>query len=128
MKVTSLLLACSGIFSFNFLTISSPVLAQCVQTDIGVQVDVSRSKANQTYSRDSQIEGDCTGNTNVSTGVQVNVSGNGVEQNREVRQRMKGQRRNPNGVNGPNFQHGVNVQFDLDNKADGYSPNMPSRR
>ena len=127
MKLTSLLLVCSGILSFN-LQSSSPVLAQCVQTDVGVQVDVSRGEAKQTYNRDAQIEGACSGNTNVSTGVQVNVSGDGVEQNRRVRQRMSNPNNNRGRVNGPVFQHGVNVQFDLDNKADGYEPNLPSNR
>ena len=127
MKLTQLLLACSGIFSLNLIT-SSPLLAQCVQTAVGVQVDVSRGKANQTYNRDAKQQGPCTGNTNVTTGTQVNVSGNGVNQHREVKQRMNGGSKNRSGINGPTVQHGVNVQFDLDNKADGYNPNVPSKR
>lgn len=127
MKLTQLLLACSGIFSLN-LIITSPLLAQCVQTDVGVQVDVSRGKANQTYNRDAQKQGPCTGNTSVTSGTQVNVSGNGVDQRREVKQRMNGGSENVTEVNGPTVQHGVNVQFDLDNKADGYNPDVPSKR
>lgn len=125
MKLTQLLLACCGIFSFN-LIVTSPLLAQCVQTDVGVQADFSRGKADQTYAREAEIQGSCVGNTNVTTGAQINVSGNGVVQRREVKQRITGGSDERKGANGPNFQHGVNVQFDLDNQADGYNPNMPS--
>ena len=126
MKIIQLLFTCSGIFSLNFLPIS-PVLAQCIQADIGVQADVSGGQANQTYNRDAQHEGPCTGNTNVTTGTQINVSGNGVTQNREVKQRTTGGGVNRSGVEGPHIQPGVNVQIDADNVADGYEPNVPSK-
>jgi hypothetical protein len=126
MKLTQLLFICSGIFSLNFVAVS-PLLAQCVQADVGVQVDVSRGKANQTHNRDAQQEGPCTGNTSVTSGAQVNVRGDGVNQHREVKQRMTGGSGNPSGVNGPTVQPSVNVQFDLDNSADGYNPNIPPK-
>ena len=125
MKLTQLLLTCSGIFSFNFI-FTSPLLAQCVRADIGVQVDVSKGKANQTYNRDTQQEGPCTGGANVTSGSQVNVRGDGVTQHREVKQKMTGGSGNRSGVNGPTVDAGINVQFDLDNRADGYKPKVPN--
>jgi hypothetical protein len=126
MKIIQLLFTCSGIFSLNFVPVS-PLLAQCIQADIGVQADVSEGKANQTYNRDAYKEGPCTGNANITTGTQINVTGSGVNQHREVEQRTTGGKLNRSGIEGPHIQPGVNVQIDADNVADGYEPNVPSK-
>jgi hypothetical protein len=128
MNLPKYCLSCSGILAINFL-FSPPSLAQCVQADIGVQVDVSAGKADQTYDRNMQQEGSCTGNASVTTGVQVNTTGSGRHrQDRQVNHTMRGGGGNATGINGPVIQQGINVQFDLDNPADGYNPSIGNRR
>jgi hypothetical protein len=124
-------LGCSGILAINFLfsSFSSPSVAQCVQADMGVQMDVSAGKADQTYDRNMRQEGPCAGNASITTGVQVNTTGSGRhQQKRQVNQTMTGGSGNGTGINGPVIQHGVNIQVDLDNPADGYNPSLPSIR
>lgn len=126
MKLTQLLLTGCGILAVNYVIVS-PVLAQCVQADAGVQVDTSAGRANQTYDRNMQQNGPCTGNTSVTTGTQVNTTGRGNnEQRRQVNHTMTGGSGNGTGINGPTVQGGANVQLDVDNPADGYNPKIKS--
>lgn len=126
MKLTQLLFTGCSIIAFNYLPIS-PVSAQCVQADIGLQADTSAGRANQTYNGNMQQQGPCTGNASVTTGTQVNTSGSGdVRQDRQVNHTMTGGSGNGTGINGPTVRTGVNMQVDLDNPADGYNPKIKS--
>ena len=63
-----------------------------------------------------QSNGDCRGNTSVTTGVQGNVGGNGpVRQDRKVRHRFEG---GDTGDGGSTVQIRSNPQIDVYNPAD----------
>ncbi len=112
-----------SLLSFSsFLMVASSVTnsatAQCVQTDVGIQYNISGSKkpTERTNDVDMQSNGDCRGNASVTTGVQGNVGGNGpVRQDRKVRHRFEG---GGNGDGGSTVQIRSNPQIDVYNPAD----------
>ncbi len=117
MKLTKfglgLLSGCSFIAVFSLT--NKPVLAQCVQADVGVQYNISGSRVPTDRTNDVEFGGNgkCRGNTNVTTGVQGNVGGNGrVRQHRRVRNTING--------NGEYGQKPVRVQSGV--KVDVYNP------
>ncbi|ERN41044.1 hypothetical protein KR51_00023010 [Rubidibacter lacunae KORDI 51-2] len=106
--------------SLLFCCIPEPVVAQCVQSDISVQMNVSRNPNTQRRNRvNFDNEGTCSGNSSTTTGVQVNVGGDGpVRQERNVRHKLRGGEGNPTGVNGPTVNVRSNVGVDVRNPAD----------
>ncbi len=121
MKFSLLAVAClsiSTIFTVEYSRNNS-ASAQCVQADVSVQANISGSRQPTERSNDVQMtsQGPCTGNSQVTTGVQVNVGGRGrVIQNRRVRQEMNG----GSGVDGSTVQINSNVGVDVYNPADNY--------
>lgn len=103
-----------------------PAIAQCVQADIGVQYNISGSRVPTRRVNDVEMRGrgPCTGNTNITTGVQGNVGGTApVTQIRRVRQEFNGD--NSRGLRrtldyGDIIRIRVNPQIDVYNPADKY--------
>lgn len=94
LNAKSALVFCSvtGGVVLGFVPVKSAI-AQCVQADVGVQYNISGSRAPARRSNDVRFEGRgrCVGNTSVTTGVQGNVGGTEpVTQRRRVRHKFKG--------------------------------------
>jgi hypothetical protein len=105
-----------GISSLGaFLSISlSPVSAQCVQSHVGMNFNMSRNPANQSSDIQFDNQGSCVGNVSSSTSVNTNVGGRGsVSQHQSVRHQTRGGSSNPSGVNGPTVSNGVVVNVDV---------------
>ncbi|VEP15372.1 conserved exported hypothetical protein [Hyella patelloides LEGE 07179] len=123
MKLTGYYLSLLSFSSFLMVVASSvtnSALAQCVQADVGVQYNISGSKEPTERSNDvdMQSDGDCRGNSSVTTGVQGNVGGNGrVRQERTVRHRSQGSE-DDTGAGGSTVQVETNPQIDVYNPAD----------
>lgn len=119
------LTALSGLSFLGFTAyLSHSATAQCVQTDVSVQYNISGSREPTRRSNDVVMESDgsCRGNASVTTGVQGNVGGNGpVEQHRQVYHRQQGSTNNPTGVNPSTVQIKTNVGIDVYNPADNLS-------
>jgi hypothetical protein len=99
---------------------ASSAFAQCVQTDVSIQYNISGSKEPTKRTNDVVFEnsGSCSGNASTTVGVQGNVGGTGkVEQRRQVRHTVKGDNNNKNN-GGPNVQTIINVPIDVYNPAD----------
>ncbi|MEO0946765.1 MAG: hypothetical protein AAFY11_01185 [Cyanobacteria bacterium J06641_5] len=99
-------------------TVPGPAHAQCVGADTSVQANIS-GNPNTQRSNDVAFEtsGSCRGNAISTSGVQVNVGGNGpVRQERRVRQRFEGN--NEGSSNGPTVTVNTNVGVDVYNAAD----------
>jgi hypothetical protein len=103
MKVTRLSLGLLSIASL--ITIASvvpqSVSAQCVQSHVGVQLNMGQSPAEQTHNTQFDNQGSCTGNVSSSTSTQLNLGGENPRQHQESRQETRGGHGNPSGVNGP---------------------------
>ncbi|MEO1402268.1 MAG: hypothetical protein AAFV72_13635 [Cyanobacteria bacterium J06635_1] len=115
------------------ISFDQTALAQCVVTDVGVQVAVhgSRQRAQQINDVDVEHPQQCRGNTVTSRGTQVHVGGTApVRQERRVRHRIEsgsgsgqqngrqnGRQRDP-GSGGGTVVIPVEVQVDVDNAAD----------
>jgi hypothetical protein len=113
-----------GLLTFLAMGHYSPVQAQCLQSDVSLQYNISGSQQPTQRTNDVVMESDrgCTGNRSVTTGVQGNVGGtNPVEQHRRVRHEQKGGQGNRTGVNGSNVQIRSNVGVDVYNPADNFS-------
>lgn len=92
--------------------------AQCVGADTSVQANIS---GNPTTERSNDVEfevnGPCRGNASSTSGVQLNVGGNGpVRQERRVRQTFNGS--DGRGPSGPTVTVKTNVGVDVYNPAD----------
>ncbi|MEM8808400.1 MAG: hypothetical protein AAGF01_20465 [Cyanobacteria bacterium P01_G01_bin.38] len=101
--------------------------AQCVVTDVGVQVAVhgSRQRAQQINDVDVEHPQECRGNRITSRGTQVQVGGTDpVRQERRVRHQIESGSGHQNGrrgnaaPGGPTLVIPVEVQVDVDNAAD----------
>ncbi|NET37313.1 MAG: hypothetical protein F6K19_35700 [Cyanothece sp. SIO1E1] len=106
------------VLASNFNHVAS---AQCVVSDVAVQVAVhgSRRPARQSNDVDIKSDGPCSGNTSTSHSTQVQVGGTGeVRQERRSRHRLSGGQNNRTGVNGPTVAIPVEVQVNVDNPAD----------
>ncbi|TVP63333.1 MAG: hypothetical protein EA343_08440 [Nodularia sp. (in: Bacteria)] len=107
-----------GFLSFGmFLTVAAiatkPVIAQCVTSHVGVQLNMSNTPARQTSNVEMNSPKSCTGNSSSSTAVQVNTSNNGrVRQHQEVRHDIRNNGRNT-GVNGPSIQNSVVIPVNV---------------
>lgn len=104
----------------------APASAQCVMTDVGVQVAIRGSKrpANQQNNVDMQSPGRCSGNAITQTGTQVYTgSADQVNQIRNSRQSVSGD--DGNGVGGPVIRVPVGVKVDVYNPA--YDPAFMNR-
>jgi len=111
MKYQSVPLVClSLIFAPLY---AEPLLAQCVMSHVGVQVNISKTPATQTSNVEMQSPESCTGNTSSSTAVQVNTLERRVIQNQRVRQEITNGRSNTNGVSGPTIQNSVVVPVNV---------------
>lgn len=115
---------------FGFLSVSSILIfspsatnsasGQCVQVDQSVQVSISGSgPAKRRNNIELRSEGPCTGSYGVTTGTQVHVGPGQAVQERNVRQTLRGDRKNPAG-SGRTIQIQVNPQIDVRNPADKY--------
>lgn len=96
--------------------ISTATRAQCVGADTSVQANIS-GNPNTDRSNDVVFEtnGSCRGNATSTSGVQVNVGGNGpVRQERRVRQTFNGSE----GGSGGAVTVNTNVGVDVYNAAD----------
>ena len=105
----------------------TPAIAQCVQADVGVQYNISGSRVPTRRSNDVQMRGrgPCTGNTNITTGVQGNVGGTApVTQRRRVRQNFNGD--NSRGRRGRR-DYGDIIRIRVNPKIDVYNPADPLR-
>ena len=122
MKLTGYYLSLFSFSSFLMVasSVTNPALAQCVQADVGVQYNISGSKepTDRSNDVDMQSDGDCRGNSSVTTGVQGNVGGDGpVRQERTVRHRFQGSD-DDTGAGGSTVQVETNPQIDVYNPAD----------
>ncbi|WP_414551854.1 hypothetical protein [Anabaena sp. CCY 0017] len=91
-----------------------PVLAQCVMSHVGVQLNISNTPARQTSNVEMHSPKSCTGNTSSSTAVQVNTSNNGrVRQHQEVRHEIRNNGRNSTGVNGRTIKSNIVVPVNV---------------
>ncbi len=120
MKLTKLALGLLS--SCSFLTVATvenkPAFAQCVQADVGVQYNISGSRTPTDRTNDVEFggSGKCRGSSNVTTGVQGNIGGDGrVRQHRRVRNTING---GSEGQTPVRVQSGV--QVDVYNPADRY--------
>ncbi|WP_013323914.1 hypothetical protein [Gloeothece verrucosa] len=127
-NITSSVLAASFLtfvsLGYNFFK-NDAAVAQCVQTDVSVQYNISGSKKPTERTNDVVMESQpgCIGNSSVTTSVQGNIGGDGpVQQNRRVRQRQtsNNSQPKPTGVNGSTVQVQSNVQVDVYNPAEKY--------
>lgn len=106
----------------------APALAQCVMTDVGVQVAVRGSKrpAHQENNVDMQAPRNCSGNSITQTGTQVYTgSADEVNQIRNSRQSIDSGHQNGSGVGGPTIKVPVGVKVDVYNPA--YDPSFMNR-
>jgi hypothetical protein len=104
----------------------APASAQCVMTDVGVQVAIRGSKrpANQQNNVDMQNPGRCNGNAITQTGTQVYAgSDDQVNQIRNSRQSAGGS--DGQGAGGPVIRVPVGVKVDVYNPA--YDPAFMNR-
>ncbi|MCC5637718.1 hypothetical protein LC593_18105 [Nostoc sp. CHAB 5844] len=121
MKSKFLLLGC--LLSSALLPLSpaltAPAAAQCVMTDVSVQVAVrgSRQPSRQSNNVDLQNQGRCSGNAITQVGTQVYTGSGRANQQRTSRQRINGGRGNGTGINGPTIKVPVGVQVDVYNPA-----------
>jgi hypothetical protein len=114
------LLSASAVFSGAFGSIA-PASAQCVMTDVSVQVAVRGSKhpAHQENNVDMQAPGRCSGNSITQTGTQVYTgSADQVNQIRNSHQSLDGG--SQNGRGGSTVKVPVGVKVDVYNPA--YDP------
>ncbi|ALF54825.1 hypothetical protein ACX27_21515 [Nostoc piscinale CENA21] len=105
-----------------------PAAAQCVMTDVSVQVAVrgSRQPSRQSNNVDLQNQGRCSGNAITQVGTQVYTGSGRANQQRTSRQRINGGRGNGTGINGPTIKVPVGVQVDVYNPA--YDPSFLRNR
>jgi hypothetical protein len=103
----------------------SPASAQCVMTDVSVQVAIrGKNPANQQNNADLQNPGRCSGNAITQTGTQVYAgSADQVNQIRNSRQSAGGD--DGQGVGGPTVRVPVGVKVDVYNPA--YDPAFMNR-
>ena len=85
------LLSTSSISALLVLTLTTvfteSAFAQCVNSHVGVQLNISRLPAKQGSNIEMESTGPCTGNVNSSTATQVNIGGQGqAEQQQNVNQ------------------------------------------
>lgn len=109
----------SGLFFLPFM--KTDALAQCVVTDVAVQVAVHGSRRPARQVNDVDIESDepCTGNTSTSTSTQLHVGGtDDVVQERTARHRIRSRRTNDYGIEGRTVAVPIEVQINVDNAAD----------
>ena len=66
-----------SLFGLGILSVPSSASAQCVASDVSVQVSISGSKEPATQRSDVQMNalGPCTGNVSHTSGVQTRVGG-----------------------------------------------------
>jgi hypothetical protein len=103
----------------------TPASAQCVMTDVSVQVAIKGSKrpANQENNVDMQAPGRCSGNSITQTNTQVySGSADRVNQIRNSRQSIDGGSQDNDGVGGPTVKVPVGVKVDVYNPA--YDPSF----
>jgi hypothetical protein len=102
-----------------------PASAQCVMTDISVQVAIrGKNPANQQNNADLQNPGRCSGNAITQTGTQVYAgSADRVNQIRNSQQSAGGD--DGQGVGGPTVRVPVGVKVDVYNPA--YDPDFMNR-
>jgi hypothetical protein len=119
-----------GLLSISIASIAasfpvSPVSAQCVVTDLNVQLairDPSRP-AQQSNDVNANIDDSCSGNSSTHTNTQVGVNPNGeVIQRRSSNHDLRGGQGNRTGVKGPNIYVPVSVPVDVP------FPRMPKLR
>jgi hypothetical protein len=116
------LLSASAVFS-GVSGLIAPASAQCVMTDVSVQVAIRGSKhpAHQENNVDMQAPGRCSGNSITQTGTQVYTgSADQVNQIRNSRQSLDGG--SQNGAGGPTVKVPVGVKVDVYNPA--YDPSF----
>jgi hypothetical protein len=119
------MLSASAIFS-GAPGLTGPASAQCVMTDVSVQVAVRGSKnpAHQENNVDMQSPGRCSGNSITQTGTQVYTgSADQVNQIRNSHQSLDGG--SQNGIGGPTVKVPVGVKVDVYNPA--YDPSFMNR-
>lgn len=103
----------SGLGAF-FSISTSPVSAQCVQSHVGMNFNMSRNPAAQSSDVQFDNQGPCRGNVSSSTSVNTNIGGRGsVTQHQRVRHQTRGGSSSPSGVNGPTVSNGVVVDVDV---------------
>ena len=104
---------------FAFFLID-PAQAQCVQSHVGVKLDISENKhTRQSDNIEMQSNASCSGNTSSSTATQSNIGGEGAEQTQRVRHSNSSTNPNPSGVNAPTIQNEVVVPVEVK------TPNTP---
>ncbi|MEI6369608.1 MAG: hypothetical protein ACK52E_13265 [Aphanizomenon sp.] len=112
------LLSTSSISALLVLTLTTvfteSAFAQCVNSHVGVQLNISRLPAKQGSNIEMESTGPCTGNVNSSTATQVNIGGQGqAEQQQNVNQQIRGGRGNPTGVNGSTINNSVVIPINV---------------
>jgi hypothetical protein len=102
---------------------SLPAIAQCVQSDVSVQYNISGSRQPTQRKNDVTMKSDpkCAGNASITRSVQGNIGGtNPVEQNREVNQVQRGGSGNPSGIDGSTVKTRSQAAIDVNNPTDYY--------
>ncbi|MBD2141419.1 hypothetical protein H6F39_08570 [Anabaena sp. FACHB-1250] len=112
------ILSLSGISALLAVTLTpvftESAFAQCVNSHVGVQVNISERPARQGSNIEMGSTGLCTGNVNSSSATQVNIGGRRqAEQQQNVNQQMRGGKSNPTGVNGPTINNPVVVPINV---------------
>jgi hypothetical protein len=110
-----------GVFSVSVLSIAasfpaSPASAQCVATDLNVQLAIRHPDrpAQQSNDVNANMDDSCSGNTSTHTNTQVGVNPNGeVIQKRTSNHDLRGGQGNPTGIKGPNIHVPVSVPVDV---------------
>jgi hypothetical protein len=94
--------------SLSPVILSRPAGAQCVQSHVGVQLDISKNQ-NTRQNNDIEMNSNpsCSGNSSSSTSTQRNIGGDGATQNQRVRHSNSSSLPNPSGVNAPTIQNRV---------------------
>jgi hypothetical protein len=112
------ILSLSGISALLAVTLTpvftESAFAQCVNSHVGVQLNISERPARQGSNIEMGSTRPCRGNVNSSSATQVNIGGRGqAEQQQNVNQQMRGGRGNPTGVNGPTINNAVVVPINV---------------
>lgn len=121
MKTASFMIGLLSTSLLTFISTTDNALAQCIQSDVSVQYNISGSRQPTDRRNDVQFDSspNCQGNTSVTTGVQGNVGGTGrVRQHRTVRHNQRGGSNHRGFTGGPNLQIQVNPAIDVYNPAD----------
>lgn len=110
-----------GLLSLSTFSIAasfsvSPAFAQCVVTDLNIQLAIRdpNRPAQQSNNVNANMDDSCSGNSSTHTNTQVGVNPNGeVIQRRTSNHDLRGGQGNRTGIKGPNIYVPVSVPVDV---------------